>query len=136
VPVSYTVSTDGSFVWATVIASLTPEELYEYEQKTAIDERIRPGFRELFDVTQTDQVEVTKETMEQVRNLSAVNPKKGKGNQLAIVARGQSFDHARYYEYITAPNLQNVIVFNNLNTALLWLGVSIKEANKMACRQE
>ncbi len=134
-PITYAVSDDGSFVWATVIASLTPEELFKYEQKTAKDERIRPGFRELFDVTQTDQVQVSKETMEQVRNLSAMNPKKGSGNQLAIVARGESFDHARYYEQIATPQLQNVIVFNNLNTALIWLGVSKELVKKMTDMQ-
>ncbi|MCP4711154.1 MAG: hypothetical protein GY869_21245 [Planctomycetes bacterium] len=134
-PVTFTVSDDGSFVWAITSGSLTSEELFDYEQETATDERIRPGFRELFDVTSSEQVQITKETMEEIHNLGMKNPKKGYGNKLAIVAKGESFDYARYYEQIVQSNLQNVIVFNSINTALLWLGVSQEESTKMlACR--
>jgi hypothetical protein len=44
-----------------------------------------------------------------------------------VVSSSSSFDNARYYEKIAQENFQDIIVFNSLRTAEIWLGVDAKD---------
>ena len=124
-PVQYEVSADGKFVRATATGEITPEEIHEFIQAIARDDRVKPGFRELFDVSHISASKVEKESFARIRQLVLQNPKRLPGSHLAIVVgSGSSFDKAREYERIASPGVENVIVFNDLHTAEVWLGVT------------
>jgi hypothetical protein len=112
------------FVRAIATGEITPEEIHEYIREVAQDERVKPGFRELFDVRHISRSQVTPESFTHIRQLAKDNPKRLPGTRLAIVvSSGNSFDKARKYEALASPDLENVIVFNDLQTAEIWLGV-------------
>ena len=124
-PIQYEVSVDGRFVRATAIGKLTTEEIHEFIRAIANDHRIKPGFWELFDVRKILESEVKAESFAKIRHLVMDNPKRLPGSRLAIVTgSGSSFDKARKYEAIASPDVENVIVFNDMDTAETWLGVT------------
>ncbi len=94
-PMSYKVSHDGMFVHATATGVLTVEETCEYQQTQVDDERIKPSFRELFDVTRIAESRIDAEGLHRIAERAMANPKKSHGSKLATVAgRGESFDRA------------------------------------------
>ena len=124
-PVRYEVSADGEFVRATATGELTPTEIHRFIQATAQDARIKPGFRELFDVRHISRSQVTPESLVGISQLVMNNPKRLPGSRLAIVAgSGSSFNKARKYEAIASPSVESVIVFNDTHTAETWLDVT------------
>jgi len=68
-PVQYEVSADGKFVRATATGEITPEEIHEFIQAIARDDRVKPGFRELFDVSHISASKVEKESFARIRQL-------------------------------------------------------------------
>jgi hypothetical protein len=104
---------------------ITPEDIHGYIQAVAQDDRIKSDFRELFDVRSISTSRVTTESFTSVRELVMNCPKRTPGSLLAIVVgTGSSFDKARTYESVTSPDVQDVIVFNDIHTAETWLGVT------------
>jgi hypothetical protein len=123
-PVRYEVSADGKFVRATATGELKVEEIHGFIKAVAEDDRIKPGFLELFDVRRISASQVKPESFARIRQLVMDNPKRLPGSQLAIVvATGSSYDKARQYEAAASPDVENVIVFNDMATAEVWLGI-------------
>lgn len=124
-PVRYEVSADGQFVRATATGEITPEEIRGFIEAITHDERVKVGFRELFDVSRISASRVAPESFLEIRQLVMRNPKRRPGSPLAIVVgSGESFDKAREYERVASPAVENVIVFNDVHTAEMWLGVA------------
>ena len=124
-PIRYEVSADGNFVRATATGEIAPEEIHAFIEALIRDDRIKPGFRELFDASPITSSKVEMDAFPKIRQLVLQNPKRTPGSQLAIVVgSGSSFDKAREYERIASPGIENVIVFNDVHTAEVWLGVT------------
>ena len=130
-PIEYTVSPDGKFVYAVATGVLKPDEIYRYVHETAEDERIEPGHREIFDVREILESEVSPESFDKIRELIIASPKRKQSNKLAIVVRkSSSFYNARRFESMVRDGVQNVIVFNDIHTAKVWLGVNDMEIER------
>ena len=124
-PLEYSVEQEGTFVQAAATGKLTSDEILAYEDQLAEDSRIQSGFRELFDVSDITESEVQDEHLPMIAERVARNPKRTKSAKLAIVARRpESFDRARRYERFASLHRQNVVVFNDIATARIWLGRS------------
>ena len=122
-PVKYEVSLNGMFVHAVATGTLDPEEIYQYVSDIDEDERIKPGFRELFDVSEIEKSNVIFGSFEKIRELILSSSKRTPGSKLGIVARKtSSFYNAELYERLMSDGAQNVIVFNDVYTAKIWLG--------------
>jgi hypothetical protein len=112
------------FVSAKAIGILTTQDVCEYERKISADERIQPGFQELFDATSISESRIDSTGLERIAEQVKLNPNRSSRSKLAIVAgRGASFDRALYYQKLVYPHSQNVIVFHDTSTARTWLGV-------------
>ncbi|MBN1482699.1 hypothetical protein EH223_11970 [candidate division KSB1 bacterium] len=123
-PITYDVSANGTFVYFTATGVLDVPDFEEVVKKTIADERIQPGFRQLLDLTSISSSRLTEESLQQLKHLARSSPKVTKNSQLAIVvSSGPSFERARNYEKMAHENFQDIIVFNSLQTAKIWLGV-------------
>jgi hypothetical protein len=121
--VKYTVNDKGTLVYAVASGILRPDELNKYLVDMANDERLKPGYRELFDMTQLIESLVTPASFPEILKLIAANPKQ-RGSKLAIVAGPEgSFETARQFERLANPDMVKVIVFNDIETAKVWLGI-------------
>jgi hypothetical protein len=120
----YVVSEDGKFVYTTVSGTLEEEEIIKYLHDVIKDKRIKPGFSELFDMTHLSGSPITPDLFLLLRDLIASNPKKNPQSKVAIVAGpAGSFEKARQFESVVSPEVANVIVFGDIETARVWLGV-------------
>ena len=124
-PVRYTVSSNGLFIHAVAHGLLKSDDIYQYINDISQDDRVKPGFSELFDVHEMTESQVIPELFGDFRKLIRDDPKRKRGGKLAIVVRtNSSFNKAQQYERSVMPDVQNVIVFNDVHTAKIWLGVT------------
>jgi hypothetical protein len=122
--VKYTVNDNGTLVYAVATGTLSPDEMNKYLVDMANDERLKPGYRELFDMTQLVKSLITPESFPEIMKLIAANPKKQRGSKLAIVAGPEgTFETARQFERAASSDMVKIIVFNDTETAKVWLGV-------------
>lgn len=121
--VTYAVELDGSYVSATATGVLTADEVCEYLRAVDSDDHVRKEFVELFDVTRITESRIDKTGLERIAEVVRECQKRSRGSRLAIVvAKGDSFERARYFERITS-DVHDVIVFNTRDVAETWLGV-------------
>jgi hypothetical protein len=126
--VKYTVSDDGTFVYAVATGTLSPDEMNKYLVDMANDERLKPGYRELLDMTMLVKSLITPASFTKIMELIAANPKKQRGSKLAIVAGPEgSFETARQFERLASSDVVKIIVFNDTDTAKVWLGVETQQ---------
>ncbi|MBN2226541.1 MAG: hypothetical protein JW763_04180 [candidate division Zixibacteria bacterium] len=124
-PVRNQISADGTYVRTTASGNLTAEDIIASIRALAVDERVKPGFRQLFDVRAMAESRLSPEAMRRISEANAANPKKTPDSLLAIVAgTGKDYAEGRTYEAVATPTVENVIVFNNPETAEIWLGVT------------
>jgi len=124
-PIEYTVSSDGMFVHAIGSGVVTVDEVRRYMHDIAHDDCVKPGFRELFDAREITESRIVPESFVDIHKLVLADPKRKRGNKMAIVVgSSSSFHNAKRYERLAMSNSQNVIVFNDVRTAKIWLGAA------------
>ena len=122
-PIEYTVHEGGFFVHAVATGTITPEQVLEYERATAEDDRIKFGFRELFDESLVEKSTIDHSDMEVIAAQVMSSPKR-QATKLAIVpGQGAAFERAQLLEKLVHLSRGNIIVFDNPTTAKQWLGV-------------
>jgi hypothetical protein len=126
--VKYTVNDNGTFVYTAATGTLRPDEIKKYLVDMANDERLKPGYRELFDMTRLIESLITPASFPEILKLITANPKKQRGSKLAIVAGPEgTFETARQFERLASPDVVKIIVFSDIETAKVWLGVETPE---------
>jgi hypothetical protein len=121
--IEYSVRNDGAYIETNATKILTTDEVIEYIMATEHDERVKPGFMELFDVSSMKKSEIDEEGLDRIVAKVRASEKRTGSNKLAIVvSKGSSFERAKYIESRVIES-QNVIVFNRRSTAEIWLGV-------------
>ena len=124
-PVKYTVSSNGLFVHAIAHGVLMSSDIHQYIKDISQDNCVKPGFSEIFDVREITESQVIPEIFGDIRELVLDDPKRKPGSKLAIVVRtNSSFNNAQQYERSVTPDVQNVIVFNDIHIAKIWLGAT------------
>ena len=124
-PIKYTVGSEGMFVHAVGSGAVTLDEVRQYMHDIAHDDRVKPGFSELFDGCRITESLIAPESFIDIHELVLADPKRKRGNKVAVVVgRTSSFYNAERYERLASSNSQNVIVFNDVHTAKIWLGAA------------
>ncbi len=123
-PISYSVKNRGRFIHVVASGAITPAELLEYQQALGEDERIDHGNNcELFDATKAVGSDISQEALQVMAERLRESPEAFGSERVAIVINGaENYEKARYYEELVAET-ENIIVFNEVSTALTWLGV-------------
>ena len=120
--ITYEVSEDGSFVHTKMIGEYTEEDLTGLRMAIISDPRVRPGFRQLVDVTKGVASGITRESLAKLAKIAEAHPDKFRGARYAIVVqRSRDFEMAKVFEKAYGGPA-NVIVFYNLDVAKTWLG--------------
>ena len=122
--ITYTVNPSGTFVYATATGELFLADIEEYFQKLVKDDRIVDDYRHLFDVRPINSSEMNLAAFQKLRQVITQHPQRRRLRQLAIVvSTDASFENARLYERLAEAEQEQVIVFNTVQTAKIWLGV-------------
>ena len=120
--ITYEVSEDGSFVHTKMIGEYTEEEVVCHRMAIVSDSRIKPGFRQLTDLTGGVASGITEESLARLAEIANAHPEKFRGARYAIVVqRSGEFELAKVFERVYADPA-SVIIFYNLDVAKTWLG--------------
>jgi len=123
-PISYTVNASGTFAYFTATGVMDVKSLEKVLQEMSQDDRLRPGFHQLFDLTGISNTTLNPESLEKIIALVRTIPKVTKDTKLAlVVGSDQSYQNAKHFEKIGRGDFQDIIVFNALSTAKIWLDV-------------
>jgi len=119
-PITYEVRDGGAFVYIRVQGQVSEADLLGYQESLLSDPRVRPGFDSLFDATMALGAGLSKATIERMIDVDRAHADmlgRGKG---AIVVRSD-IELAEYFETLHSGP-RSVMLFHNVDVALLWLG--------------
>ncbi len=119
-PIVYEVREGGTFVSTRATGEVTNQDLLDYQAAVLSDPRVRPGFDELFNATAAFEAGLSEEAIEQMIEVDREHVDKLRRGKCAIVVRS-GFELAKHFEQ-THGGPHNVVVFYNLDVALVWLG--------------
>jgi hypothetical protein len=124
-PMSYTVDASQNLVRATGTGVLTDDDVMAHRQALAADPRFTPQMREVSDIRQVTDFQVTPAG---VRLMVAADVKMvpaGGMHKLAVVAEENvAYGMSRMYQTLDEPNIRSVGVFRNYKDAEEWLGIA------------
>ena len=133
-PIEYSVSRGGHFIHAMATYPVTPQEFVEYEVTHAIDKRIKTPLSELLEIGHGALRHITKDDMSRVLQQRAEIKSLPIPHRCAIVVSygdARTWDLAKFYEgMVMLHSPESVIVFGDINTAKLWLGVDENRPNE------
>ena len=133
-PIEYLVSRGGHFVHAVATHPVTRQEFIEYEVAHAIDKNIKTPVSELLEIGHGALRHITKDEMSRVLQRRAEIKRLPLPHRCAIVvsyADAHAWDLAKFYEgMVMLHSPDSVIVFGDINTAKLWLGVEDIQPNE------
>jgi hypothetical protein len=120
-PIDYEVDEVKNVVYATGRGAVADEDFLDYVRRFLADARIRPGYRELVDLTAATKGAISPGLFDLIAELDRQQPKQQHGSRTAIVVTdNESFHLASQYGLkAQAP----VIVFSNASVARTWLGI-------------
>jgi len=126
-PITYSVSEDGHFIHATAGEPVTPDEFVEYEVAHATDDRVQAPVSELLEIEHGAMKHITREAASRVVQCRADLGRPPTLHRCAIVVSygdAHGWDLATFYGGLVmlhAPKV--VIVFGDVRTARIWLGI-------------
>lgn len=120
-PIEYVVEEANNVVYATGTGIVSDEDFLDYVRRFLADARIRPGYRELVDLTRATKGAISPGLFDRIAQMDREQPGQQLGSRTAIVVPdSESFLLASAYGLkAQAP----VIVFSNLDVARTWLGL-------------
>jgi hypothetical protein len=133
-PITYHVQKDGHFVHAVASGTITSDEFVEYEVTHALDDRIKPPFSELFEIKYGACRQITMDDMSKVLVRRSEIERLSPPHRCALVVspgNTHAWNLAKFYEgMVMLHSPETVIVFGDLRTAKVWLGVENRKPNK------
>lgn len=125
-PITYQIDHQYKLVRTHAVGVLTDEDLLGHKRKLAADPQFTAGMRELSDVREVTDLQITAEGVRSMVNTDASQASKLEDYRLAIVA-GQEvvFGMARMYEILVEQHVPNVSVFRDYREAARWLGLPL-----------
>ncbi len=123
--IKYKVKKNGFLVFADAGREISATDIIKMENSIIADERVKPGFNSLFDWTRVSKLENIENDIGEIIKILASDRKNIHGKKIAIVARpGIASELSRIADSVSEYNENvNLIFFNDLNTAEIWLGV-------------
>lgn len=128
-PGAYTIDVERSIVLSRGWETLTFREILAHGNAVAADPRFRPHFRQFIDYRRVTDLAVTADEM---RALAKASPF-GKGARRAwVVNTIAEFGMARMYQTLRNESGDELEIFRDVPSALLWLGLADAGAELMA----
>jgi len=120
-------------VW---VGRITKEEFFEHERKQWQDPNLPSAPRFLVDFTRaTVEPSIGEKDIQEFIGLYQQYRNKAAGTRSAIIA-GKEFDKASLYGRLAEREKVNVIVFNTITPACIWLGVKEPDVRKEVERMQ
>jgi hypothetical protein len=120
-------------VW---VGRITKEEFFSHERQQWLDPKLPSAPQFLVDFTRaTVEPSIGDQDIQEFVDLYHQYSDKAAGSRAAIVA-GKEFDKASLYGRLAEREKVNVIVFNTIKTACVWLGVNEAEVRKWVDRTQ
>jgi hypothetical protein len=131
-PIKYLVSEDGHFIHAVAEGCITKQEFIEYEITHAADSRLKSPVCELLEVKYGAFKVITRDDILKISEKKKKSGLTHKTHRCAVVFNlmdYQAWSLARFYNGMAILHYpENVIVFGDVKTARIWLGVGNKKA--------
>ena len=132
--IEYSVSHDGHFIHTIIIDPVTGGEFVEYEVAHATDDRIKPPVSELLEIQNDALRNITKDDISRVLQRRAELKNRHIPHRCAIVVlcpSAHTWDLAKFYErMVMLHSPEIVIVFGDIRTAKIWLGIEYVQPDK------
>jgi len=119
-PITYEVRDDGAFVYTRATGEVTSQDLLDYQAAVLSDPQVRPGFDELFDATMGRGVGLSEAAIEKMIEVDKGHAEKLRRGKCALVVRSDLELVEHFEERHRGPHA--VVLFYNLDIALVWLG--------------
>ena len=121
----YAVNEEMNFVYVKARGPLDRENMITYEASFIADQRVRPGFKALFDASQVRGIDLDPQVIAVLLNMELAYPDKFKGSKRAfLLSENLGWDNAKTFAEEAEGN--NIVLFS-LDVALVWLGVTIDD---------
>ncbi|HHO76282.1 MAG TPA: hypothetical protein ENN05_07620 [Deltaproteobacteria bacterium] len=126
-PIIYSIHNNGHYIHAVISEPITSDEFIEYEIAHAIDSRISPPVFELLEIRQGSLNNITTDDISKVISRRKEIEQAPTPHRCAIVPSindNHAWNMAKFYEGMVLLHYpENVIVFGDVRTAKMWLGV-------------
>ena len=110
------------------------EEFIEHERRQLLDPKIPSAPQVVVDISRASfEPSIEEKEIQQVVDLYQHHRDKAAGARVAIVA-GKEFERASLFGRLAEREKINVIVFNTITTACVWLGVNEPEVREWVDR--
>jgi hypothetical protein len=126
---TYLIKKDCGVVLKYFSGSFDNATLFEQEAAQLLDSDFPQAPRVLADITMADFMELEQPHYEKFATIYAGHRDIVEGAKVAIIALDE-FHKGRQYEFAVRSMGVNVIVFTNLQTACVWLGICPEEASE------
>ncbi|MDY6973042.1 MAG: hypothetical protein SV775_12020 [Thermodesulfobacteriota bacterium] len=126
-PIEYSVSSGGHFIYALATYPVTRQEFVDYEVDHAISEEIKIPVLELLEIRSDALRHISKDDVLRVLKRRDEIERLPVPHRCAIVVSYgdvRAWDLAKFYEgMVMLHPRESVVVFGDVHTAKLWLGV-------------
>lgn len=127
-PITYSIHKNGHFLHARITPPLAREEFISYEVDHAINEQVRPPLDELMEIERDACRDITEQDMAEIIRQRTAHSRRPIPHHCAIVVAyddAHTWNLAIFYKVMATLHApKSVIVFGDLHTARLWLGVT------------
>lgn len=124
--VEYTYDEEKNVLYTRLFGVVTDNDLRDQGEAVAADPRIKPGVRELVDLSGIEEIQGSSSSLERNIQIDTANSEKLAGMRSAIVAGTDLlYGFARMYQTIAElrDSPLTVEVFRNIEDARKWLGL-------------
>ena len=125
-PIHYIVLDEGSLVYACASGVLTEEDLLAHEKRVLADTAVTPGYKQLLDCRWVKEDTIDRGVVAVLAGLHAQHRARLTGSRYAIVTHSASWFEVGS-AYACDQYGMTMIVFNDPNTACIWLGVDYRD---------
>ena len=123
--ITYTIKNDGSLVHAIGTGELSTEDSLAYIRSLAGEENLKVPHDTLLDLNDISTISVQEEDLKKISDLIQTNPAKLSARKFAVVAhQSKIFALGNSYQNLEKSFDENTIVFNDIKTAIAWLGIT------------
>jgi len=121
-PLRYKILENGSLVYTRGDGIISHEDSVQHQKSLIEDPNVKAGYREVFDVRFCTAFKIDEQTIEEVIQVEESDPAKMRDVKCAVIANDQLLFKLQHL--FESPEVETVIVFNELGTGAKWLNVT------------
>lgn len=125
-PITYQIKNNGHLIHSIAEGIVTSDDFINYEIEHATDEKLKSPVNELFEIKHGAFDNLTESDIHKIleRRKNSAQPRRHRCALVLSMSDHKGWDLAKYYEKLVMLHYPaSVIVFGDLNTAKIWLGI-------------